>query len=52
MGSVLAFATGDPNPINALTIADAATIIVIRRSTEVLEFMARPHARKHPYDPG
>jgi hypothetical protein len=39
---VVAFETGDPNPINALTNADAATQIVTRRSTEVRDFMAQP----------
>jgi hypothetical protein len=37
----VAFETGDPNPINALTNADAATEIVTRRSTEVLDFMVQ-----------
>jgi hypothetical protein len=36
--SVLALATGDPIPIDALTNTDAAAKVVIPRSTEVADF--------------
>jgi hypothetical protein len=41
--SVLALATGDPIPINALTNTDAAAKVVIPRSTEVADFTLHSH---------
>jgi hypothetical protein len=38
---VLAFAADDPNPIDVLTNANAATKMAARRSTTILDFMVQ-----------